>query len=42
MTRRERERVAEEGEQGQTISQSLLAIQNAQCVATDDPRLRGK
>jgi len=40
MTRRER--VAEEGEQGETINQSLLAIQNAQCVATDDPRLREK
>src|SRR5208337_2881110 len=37
-----RERVAEEGEQGQTINQSLLAIQNAECVATDDPRLREK
>src|SRR5208337_2270179 len=34
-----REPVAEEGE---TINQSLLAIQNAQCIATDDPRLREK
>jgi len=28
--------------QGQAGNQSLLAIQNAECVATDDPRLREK
>ena len=40
MTRRERG--AEKGEQAETINQSLLAIQNAECIATDDPRLREK